>query len=255
MYLGILLPFIGTMLGAMLVFILKGEMNHKIKIILYGLASGIMMAASIFSLIIPSYEMSENEGVFAFLPTVLGFIVGIYIMILMDNMVERYFEENKIKNNDNNNKINIAIKNNILLFMAITIHNIPEGMAVGVSLLEQQGLISGLILSIGMAIQNIPEGAIVSIPLKNENMSKMKAFFIGTLSGIVEPIFAIITIFLSSHINGIMPYMFSFSAGCMIYVVIRELIPVFEEKNKNTLGIWNFSIGFLLMMILDVVLG
>ena len=254
MYLGILLPFIGTMLGAMLVFVLKGEMNYKIKIILYGLASGIMMAASICSLIIPSYEMSENEGIFAFLPTVLGFFVGIYCMILMDNIVEKYFEKNKV-NFEENNKYNIAIKNKILLFMAITIHNIPEGMAVGASLVDKDNLIIGLILSFGIAIQNIPEGAIVSMPLKDEKTSKLKAFFIGTLSGIVEPIFSIITIFLSNYINEILPYMFSFSAGCMIYVVIRELIPVFEENNKNILGIWNFSIGFFLMMILDVVLG
>lgn len=254
MYLGILLPFIGTMLGAMLVFVLKGEMNYKIKIILYGLASGIMMAASIFSLIIPSYEMSENEGIFAFLPTVLGFFVGIYCMILMDNIVEKYFEKNKV-NFEKNNKYNIAIKNKILLFMAITIHNIPEGMAVGASLVDKDNLITGLILSFGIAIQNIPEGAIVSMPLKDEKTSKLKAFFIGTLSGIVEPIFAIITIFLSNYINEILPYMFSFSAGCMIYVVLRELIPDFERNNKNTFGIWGFSFGFFIMMILDVVLG
>lgn len=255
MYVGILLPFIGTTIGAMLVFFLKEEINYKLKTILYGLASGIMIAASIFSLIIPSYEMSGNEGILAFLPTVLGFFVGIYFMILIDNKMEKYFDNNKTENKENDNKINIAIKNNLLLFMAITIHNIPEGMAVGVSLVEEKNLISGLILALGMAIQNIPEGAIVSMPIKSEKISKTKAFLIGVLSGIVEPIFAIITIILSNHINGIMPYMFSFSAGCMIYVVIRELIPVFEEKNKNTLGIWGFSIGFFIMMILDVVLG
>ena len=251
---GILIPFIGTTLGATMVFFMKSKLSSNIEKLLAGFASGVMIAASIWSLIIPSIESSNNMKFFSWVPATIGFLIGIITLIIFDRWIS------KLENSDN--KYKIRDKNNLMLFITVTLHNIPEGMAVGVALagalignvgISMAGAIS---LAIGIAIQNFPEGSIISMPLKNSGMSKMKAFAYGTISGIVEPIASIITIFSTKFIVPILPYVLSFAAGAMIYVVINELLPV--EKNDNimkNLSTIGFTIGFLIMMILDVTLG
>lgn len=253
--LGILIPFIGTFVGASLVFCMKNTLNIWLEKILLGLASGVMIAASIWSLLMPSFEMASNQGIIEWVPAAIGFAFGIAFFILTDAFVLRI--ENKMKSD----KKRESFKNNMMLFLAVTLHNIPEGMAVGVAF---AGVISGNIgmsiasamtLAIGIGIQNIPEGAIISMPLKSTGISKYKAFKYGVISGIVEPIAAIITLLLSTEIAVILPYMLAFAAGAMIYVVSNELIPKAKRGKYSTLGIVGLTIGFLIMMILDVALG
>ncbi len=245
---GILIPFIGTSFGSSFVFFMKKEINHKIQKIIVGFAAGVMLAASIWSLILPSIEMAEKQGTISWIPAFVGILAGVLFLIII-NIIAKKYEEN------NNGK-----KFNMLLF-SVTLHNIPEGMAVGVCfagfLAGNAGitLLEAIILSIGIAIQNIPEGAIISMPLKMQNMSKRKAFLYGVLSGIVEPIAAIITIALTGFVVPILPYLLCFAAGAMIYVVIEELIPEMHEGKKSKLGVIGVTIGFLVMMVLDVVLG
>ena len=245
---GILIPFIGTSLGSSLVFFLKKDMNERFEKLTVGFAAGVMIAASVWSLIIPSVEMAEKQGKIEWLPATIGLISGVLFLIIINKVAE------KIETKRNGKKLN-------MLLFSVTLHNIPEGMAVGVCfagfLSDNAGiaLFEAMILAIGIAIQNIPEGAIISMPLKMEGMSKAKAFLYGVLSGIVEPIASIITILLINIVVPILPYLLSFAAGAMIYVVVEELVPKMHNGKKSTLGVIGVTIGFALMMILDIALG
>ena len=242
---GIIIPFIGTTLGSFLVFFLKNNINIKIEKLLLGIASGVMIAASIWSLLIPAIDTSNHLGRLNFLPATIGFSLGMIFLLILDIYIS---------------KLNIKNKKTNMLYLAVTMHNIPEGMAVGAGFLpflvnsSKVSLISGLILAIGIAVQNAPEGAIISLPLKASGYSKLKSFNYGMLSGIVEPIFALITILLAKYLIPTLPYLMSFAAGAMIYVVVEELIPN-EDNYKTHLKTIGVMIGFLLMMILDIVLG
>ncbi len=253
---GLLIPFLGTTLGSAMVFLMKNKMNTKVQKLLLGFASGVMIAASIWSLITPSIEMAEEQGIVSWIPAAIGFLFGIIFLLVLDSIIPHLHLNSKKPEG-----IKAKLKNTTMMVLAVTLHNIPEGMAVGVvfaGVLAQNTTITlagAFALSIGIAIQNFPEGAIISMPLKNEGMSKPKAFLYGTLSGIVEPIGAIITILLTGIVTPILPYLLSFAAGAMIYVVVEELIPesqVGEHSNIGTIGV---AIGFVIMMILDVTLG
>lgn len=246
--LGILIPFIGTSLGSSFVFFMKKNMNENFQKIIIGFAAGVMIAASVWSLIIPAVEMAENQQIISWIPASIGFIIGI-IFLLFINIISDNYENKK-----NGKKIN-------MLIFSVTLHNIPEGMAVGVCfagfLSGNAGitLLASMILAMGIAIQNIPEGAIISMPLKMQGFSKSKSFLYGVLSGIVEPIASFITILLLNIIVPLLPYLLSFAAGSMIYVVVEELIPEMHSGNKSYLGIIGVSIGFIIMMVLDIALG
>lgn len=245
---GILIPFLGTSLGSFFVFFLKKSMNERLQKIIVGFAGGVMIAASIWSLIIPSVEMAEKQGKISWAPATIGLILGVIFLIVINKIAE-----NLEKRKDGK-------KLNMLLF-SVTLHNIPEGMAVGVAfagfLAGNAGieLMEAMLLAIGIAIQNIPEGAIISMPLKMDGMSKRKAFLYGVLSGIVEPIASVITILLINIVVPLLPYLLSFAAGAMIYVVIEELVPEMHSGEKSKLGVIGVTIGFILMMILDIALG
>lgn len=243
------ITFLATVLGASVVFFVKGLKATFHKLCL-GFSSGIMLAAAVWSLIIPATEMATENGVFPIIPVLSGFILGCLFIFIVEKILS-FYEKRK----------NLTLKRSGVLFIAVTLHNIPEGMAVGVviaGMLSQNTgitLTGALALAIGIAIQNFPEGAIISMPLKSEGDSKVKAFIYGTLSGIVEPIGAILTILLTSYLTPFLPYFLSFAAGAMLYVVIEELIPqsqVGEHSNIGTIGV---AIGFTLMMILDIALG
>lgn len=254
--LGLMIPFLGTTLGAAMVFLMKKELNDTVEKILLGFASGVMVAASIWSLIIPSIEMSTSYGKFSFVPAMVGFIVGMICLLLIDTYVP-HFHLNVAEPEGKKSKLQ---KTTMMVF-AVVIHNIPEGMAVGVVL---AGALTGnigitasgaLALAVGIAVQNFPEGAIISMPLKSEGVSKPKAFVMGVLSGVVEPIGAIITILLINIITPILPYLLSFAAGAMMYVVVEELIPEAQSGKHSNASLIGFMIGFVLMMVLDVALG
>ncbi len=254
--LGLLIPFIGTTLGSGMVFFLKDNLKSAIQKILLGFASGVMIAASVWSLIIPSIELAEEQGVLPWLPAAVGFILGIVFLLILDTLTPHlHLDKEKPEGIKSN------LKKTTMLVLAVTLHNIPEGMAVGVVLASAISgnttitIASALVLSIGIAIQNFPEGAIISMPLKAENVSKGKAFLYGTLSGIVEPISAIITILLTNIVVPILPYLLAFAAGAMIYVVVEELIPESQAGDHSNIGTIGVAIGFVLMMILDVALG
>ena len=246
---GILIPFVGTSLGSSFVFFLNKKMNGNVKNIIVGFAAGVMIAASIWSLIMPSVDMAENLNVVRWLPATVGIVFGVLFLIIISKCAEH------IENKRKGKKIN-------MLMLSVTLHNIPEGMAVGVcyaGFLSQNaniGLIEAMLLAIGIAIQNIPEGAIISMPLKFNGYSKCTAFLYGILSGIVEPIAAFITILLIRFIVPVLPYLLSFAAGAMIYVVAEELIPEMHEDTKNSaLGVVGLTVGFIIMMILDITMG
>ena len=245
---GVMIPFIGTSLGSSLVFFLKRIMNEKVQNIIVGFAAGVMIAASVWSLILPAVDMAENQGVIAWIPATIGFIMGVVFLIITNHFAE------KIETNKNGKKLN-------MLLFSVTLHNIPEGMAVGVCfagfLARNAGidLLEAMLLSIGIAIQNIPEGAIISMPLKMEGESKSRAFIYGVLSGIVEPISALITMLLLNIVVPLLPYLLSFAAGAMIYVVIEELVPEIHFGKKSKLGVIGVTLGFVIMMILDIALG
>lgn len=268
---GIMLPFLGTSIGAAFVFFMKGKLNPIVNKALLGAASGIMVAASVWSLLIPSMEMSAHLLRFAFFPAVVGFLSGVLFLLLLDRIIFRL--EGKKEEMQDNDKEDKEISKEaehrklFLLVLAIILHNIPEGMAVGAAFagsLSSHTILAGalagaLALSLGIAIQNIPEGAIVSMPLRGQGMKRRRSFFYGVLSGVVEPIGAGFTLLLVGRIRQILPFLLSFAAGCMIYVVVQELIPEAVEKEpsaekKSVTGILSFSAGFLLMMILDVAL-
>ena len=255
-FIGLLIPFIGTTLGAAMVFLMKNKINNKVEKTLLGFASGVMVAASVWSLLIPSIEMAEEENLISWLPATIGFILGILFLLVLDNIIPHLH----IKSNDPEGP-KTKLGKSAMMVLAVTLHNIPEGMAVGVALAGARSgnstitLAGAIALSIGIAIQNFPEGAIISMPLKEEGNSKSKAFMYGTLSGIVEPIGGLITILLTSLVVPILPYLLAFAAGAMIYVVVEELIPESQVGKHSNLGTIGFSIGFIIMMILDVALG
>ena len=245
---GIMIPFIGTSLGSSLVFFLKKTMNEKVQKMIVGFAAGVMIAASVWSLILPAVEMAENQGVITWIPATIGFVAGVVFLLITNHIAEN------IEKKQNGKKLN-------MLLFSVTLHNIPEGMAVGVCFAgflagnAGIGLFEAMLLAIGIAIQNIPEGAIISMPLKMEGQSKKNAFLYGVLSGIVEPISAFITILLLNIIVPLLPYLLSFAAGAMIYVVIEELVPEIHTGNKSKLGVIGVTIGFVIMMVLDIALG
>jgi len=253
---GLLIPFLGTALGAAMVFFMKNSMNKKLEKILLGFASGVMIAASVWSLIIPSINMATEQGKIAWLPAAVGFLLGILFLLVLDSVIPHLH-----LNSSEPEGIKAKLKKTTMMVFAVTLHNIPEGMAVGVAfagaMTQNTGItIAGaLALAIGIAIQNFPEGAIISMPLKSEGMSKGKAFMLGVLSGVVEPIGALITILLTNLVVPVLPYLLSFAAGAMIYVVVEELIPEAQDGEHSNLATIGVAIGFVIMMILDVALG
>ena len=253
---GLLIPFIGTTLGAGMVFLMKDKINHKLEKVLLGFAAGVMVAASVWSLLIPSIDMAKEQNLIAWLPATVGFILGILLLFILDNIIPHLH----LKSNEPEG-IKSKLEKTTMMVLAVTLHNIPEGMAVGVAIagaLTKNSTITmagAIALSIGIAIQNFPEGAIISMPLKEEGKSKVKSFLYGTLSGIVEPLGGLITILLTSLVVPVLPYILAFAAGAMIYVVVEELIPQSQSGKHSNLGTIGFSIGFIIMMILDVALG
>lgn len=253
---GLAIPFLGTTLGAAMVFLMKNKINNKIEKLLLGFASGVMIAASIWSLLIPAIEMSESQGKIAWVPATIGFLLGITFLLVLDSVIPHLHLKS-----DKPEGIKSKLKKTTMMVFAVTLHNIPEGMAVGVTfagaLTQNAGITmaGAFALAIGIAIQNFPEGAIISMPLKSEGISKPKAFLYGTLSGIVEPIGAIITILLTNAVVPMLPYLLAFAAGAMIYVVVEELIPESQAGQHSNIGTIGVAIGFVVMMILDVALG
>lgn len=253
---GILIPFLGTTLGAACVFFLKKALSESLQRALTGFAAGVMVAASVWSLLIPAIEQASGMGRLSFAPAVIGFWCGILFLLLLDHVIPHLH-----RNCEKTEGPKTHLQRSTMLLLAVTLHNIPEGMAVGVM---YAGYLSGnaqitaagaLALSLGIAIQNFPEGAIISMPLRAEGMSKSKAFLCGTLSGIVEPIGALLTILAAQHIIAFLPYFLSFAAGAMLYVVVEELIPEMSQGRHSNLGTLFFAIGFTMMMALDVGLG
>ena len=253
---GILIPFLGTSLGAGCVFFLKNSLRDGIQRALTGFAAGVMVAASIWSLLSPAMEQSAALGRLAFLPAVIGFWLGVGFLLLLDVLVPHLHQ-----GADTPEGPKSGFSRTTMLVLAVTLHNIPEGMAVGV---VYAGYLTGsaqitamgaLALSLGIAIQNFPEGAIISMPLKAEGMSKGKAFLMGTLSGAVEPLGALFTIWAAGLVVPALPYLLSFAAGAMLYVVIEELIPELSQGEHSNVGTICFALGFTLMMALDVALG
>lgn len=252
----LLIPFAGTLIGSAFVFFMKKEMPVLLQKALLGFASGVMVAASVWSLLIPSMEMSAGEGICTVLPAAIGFIAGMGFLLAVD-----YLTPHLHIGDESPEGLKARISKTAMLALAVTIHNIPEGMAVGVviagSLQDGIGIspAAAMATAIGIAIQNIPEGAIISMPMRAAGNSRRKSFLIGGLSGIVEPIGAVLVILLASLMTPILPYFLAFAAGAMLYVVVEELIPeasVGQHSNISTIG---FAIGFVLMMVLDVVLG
>ena len=253
--LGLAIPFLGTVLGSAMVFLMKNKINNKVEKLLLGFASGVMIAASVWSLLIPALDMSQEQGGIAWVPAAVGFLLGVTFLLVLDSIIPHIH-----LNNEKPEGVKSKLKKSTMLVLAVTLHNIPEGMAVGVVfaglLLGNSGItIAGAFaLAIGIAIQNFPEGAIISMPLKSEGMSKTKSFMYGALSGIVEPIGAIITILLINIVVPVLPYLLSFAAGAMIYVVVEELIPESQAGDHSNIGTIGVAIGFVIMMILDVAL-
>ena len=253
---GILIPLIGTTLGAGCVFFLKNTIKPLLQKGLLGFASGIMVAAAIWSLLIPALTMSESMRKLSFIPAVVGFELGILFLLIMDQIIPHLHIDS-----DKPEGIKSSLKNNTMLVLAVTLHNIPEGMAVGVTFaglaIGRNGITAAgaIALSIGIAIQNFPEGAIISLPLKSGGTSRKKAFLLGMVSGVVEPIAALITVLMTSLVVPILPYLLSFAAGAMIYVVVEELIPEASAGEHSNIGTIGFAIGFMIMMALDVALG
>lgn len=256
LFAGLLIPFLGTGLGAACVYLLKDEIPPLVQRILLGFASGVMVAAAVWSLLIPSMNQSAHMGRFAFVPAAVGFVLGIGFLLVVDMVVPHLHI-----NEERPEGMPAELKKSTMLVLAVTLHNIPEGMAVGITfagvLAGNAGVtVSGaMALAIGIAIQNFPEGAVISLPLKSSCKSRHKAFAYGVASGIVEPIGAGITILLTSVITPLLPYLLAFAAGSMIYVVVEELLPEASEGEHSNLSTLGFAGGFLLMMILDVALG
>lgn len=253
---GLMIPFAGTTLGAAMVFFMRQEMNRKVEKLLMGFAAGVMIAASVWSLLIPAIDMAQEQNQIAWLPAALGFMGGVAFLLVLDTLIPHWHLESEEPEG-----MESELKKTTMLVLAVTLHNIPEGMSVGVTfagaLLGNTGITmaGAFTLAVGIAIQNFPEGAIISMPLRSEGMDRRRAFVYGALSGIVEPIAAAVTILLAEQIVPALSYMLAFAAGAMIYVVVEELIPesqVGEHSNIGTIGV---AAGFVLMMVLDVALG
>ena len=252
----IALPFIGTVLGSAFVFFLKGGMNRTLQRILTGFAAGVMVAASIWSLIIPAIEQSEHMGKLSFLPAFIGVWVGFLFLLALDHIIPHLH-----LNSECPEGTPCGLGKSTMLVLAVALHNLPEGMAVGVVAAgwltgnESISAAGALALALGIALQNLPEGAIISMPLKSGGMKRGKAFGYGVLSGIIEPIGAVATILLAEQLAPTLPYMLAFAAGAMLYVVVEELIPEMSEGEHSNVGTIFFAAGFSLMMVLDVALG
>ena len=252
---GILIPFLGTSLGAAMVFFLREQISDSLQKVLTGFAAGVMVAASFWSLLEPALEESESMGKLSFLPAAVGFMIGVGFLLLLDEITPHMHMDHQEEGPES------KLKRTTKLILAVTLHNIPEGMAVGV---VYAGWLAGgagvsragaLALAVGIAIQNFPEGAIVSMPLRAEGMPKGKTFLYGVLSGLVEPIASVITIAAAGLVIPVLPYFLAFAAGAMMYVVVEELIPEMSEGKHSNAGTIAFSLGFVVMMILDVALG
>ena len=253
---GLLIPFIGTAAGAGCVFFLKNDLKENVQKALSGFAAGVMVAASIWSLIVPAIDQCAEKGRFAFLPAFIGFWIGILFLLLLDHVIPHLHVAENQAEGPKSHLTRVA-----MLVFAVTLHNIPEGMAVGV---VYAGLLSGsanitaggaLALALGIAIQNFPEGAIISMPLYAEGKSKPKSFALGVLSGAVEPVFGGLTVLLVGLVVPLMPYLLSFAAGAMLYVVVEELVPEMSAGKHSNVGVIAFAVGFSIMMALDVALG
>lgn len=258
MLVGLLLPFAGTALGAAMVFFMKSKINRKLEKFLLGFASGVMIAAAVWSLLIPSLTMAQEQerSAAAWFPAASGFLMGMVFLLLLDSVIPHlHMDSSKPEG------IKAKMKKTTMLVFAVTLHNIPEGMAVGVTFAgaaasnAQITMTGAFALAIGIAIQNFPEGAIISMPLRSEGVSKAKAFLYGSLSGLVEPLGALFTILLANQILPVLPYLLSFAAGAMIYVVVEELIPESQSGEHSNIGTVGVAFGFVLMMVLDVALG
>ena len=253
---GLSIPFFGTALGAAMVFLMRGSMNRKLEKLLLGFASGVMIAASVWSLLIPAIDMADKQGTIAWIPATIGFIMGMLFLLVLDSLIPHLHIDSEKPEG-----VKTKLGKSTMLVLAVTLHNLPEGMAVGVTfagaLMENTEItITGAFaLAIGIAIQNFPEGAIISMPLCSSGVSKQKAFVWGVMSGLVEPIGALLTIFLTGFIVPFLPYFLSFAAGAMIYVVVEELIPESQSGEHTNIGTIGVAFGFTLMMILDVALG
>ena len=255
-FLGILIPFLGTTLGASCVFFMKRSLGDLVQRSLAGFAAGVMVAASIWSLLIPAIEQSEDMGKLSFLPAFIGFWSGVLFLLLLDRLISHLHVGSEQAEGPKS-----KLGRTTMMVLAVTLHNIPEGMAVGV---VYAGFLSGnaqitaasaLALSLGIAIQNFPEGAIISMPLRAEGERKGRAFLGGVLSGVVEPIGAVLTLLAAQFVIPALPYLLSFAAGAMLYVVVEELIPEMSQGRHSNLGTVFFAVGFSVMMVLDVALG
>ena len=253
---GLIIPLLGTMLGAAFVFFMRDEMSPRLQKSLLGFASGVMVAASVWSLLIPAMEMEEAKGAWSVLPAAVGFLLGMGFLLLIDELTPHLHI-----GTDKPEGPRSHLSRTAMLALAVTIHNLPEGMAVGVvfagadSGLSGLSLTSALAVSIGIAIQNVPEGAIISMPMRAAGNSRWRSFLIGSMSGAVEPIGGLAIILLASLMTPALPYLMAFAAGAMFYVVVEELIPEASEGEHSNLSTIGFAIGFVLMMVLDVVLG
>lgn len=252
----VMLPFLGTTLGSAGVFFLKGKMNRNLQRSLTGFAAGVMVAASVWSLIIPAMDQSAHMGKLAFIPAFVGVWAGFLFLLLLDHFIPHLH-----LNSDCPEGTQCGLGKSTMMVLAVALHNLPEGMAVGVVAAgwltgsESISAAGALALSLGIALQNLPEGAIISMPLKSNGMSRGKAMGYGVLSGVIEPIGAVLTILLANVLVPILPYLLSFSAGAMLYVVVEELIPEMSEGEHSNIGTIFFAVGFTLMMVLDVALG
>lgn len=253
---GLLIPLLGTMLGAAFVFFMKGDMSPRVQKTLLGFASGVMVAASVWSLLIPAMEMEQAKGAWAVLPSAVGFLLGIGFLLAIDNFTPHLHLGTSTPEGPRS-----RLSRTAMLALAVTIHNLPEGMAVGVVFAgAEQGtagisLASAVAVSLGIAIQNVPEGVIISMPMRAEGNTRWRSFLIGSLSGAVEPLGGLAVVMLASLLTPVLPYMLAFAAGAMFYVVVEELIPEASTGKHSNLSTIGFAMGFVLMMVLDVVMG
>lgn len=254
--LGLIIPLLGTMLGSSFVFFMRKEMPERLQKALLGFASGVMVAASVWSLLIPAMEMKESDGAWSVLPAAVGFMLGMGFLLLIDEITPHLHLGTSQPEGPRS-----KLSRTAMLALAVTIHNLPEGMAVGVVFAgAEQGtssisLASAIAVSLGIAIQNIPEGAIISMPMKAEGNSSWRSFMLGSLSGAIEPIGGVAVLLLASMLMPVLPYMLAFAAGAMFYVVVEELIPEASSGRHSNLSTIGFALGFVLMMVLDVVMG
>ena len=252
----IAIPFIGTVVGASTVLLARKSVSARIHNALLGFAAGVMVAASVWSLIIPALDLSEDMGKLSWIPAAVGIILGMLFLLTLDSIIPHTHP-----GTDTREGLASSLGKRQMLMLAVTLHNIPEGMAVGAVVAGAMtgnagiSIAAAMALAVGMAIQNIPEGAIISLPLRSEGLSRKKAFGFGALSGLVEPVSAMVMILLFEHIAGVLPYLLAFSAGAMLYVVVEELIPETQQGKHSDIGTIAFAAGFVIMMILDVALG